>query len=87
MQGIHKLQGKRDLYWSTLVDKPPQPLTEFISRNRFQQIARYIKISNPIGEDDLNSSEWFIKIEPMALHFRKTAQEIYVSGSHISINK
>ena len=87
MQGIHELQGKLDLYWSTLIDEPLQPVTEFISRDRFQQIARYIKISDPTQEDDLDSSEWFTKIEPVASHFRKTAQEIYIPGSHVSVDE
>ena len=87
MQGIHELERKVDLYWSTLVDEPVQPVSEFISCSRFQQIARYIKISDPTQEKDLSKSEWFTKIEPVASHFRKTAQEIYIPGSHISVDE
>ena len=63
---MQALDGKVGDYWTTLDDEAAQPLADYMSRIRFEQISRYIKISNPDDEDDLDDSEWFTKTEPLA---------------------
>jgi Transposase IS4 len=69
--------GCRDLkyYWNQKDDHPDWPVAEYISKTRFEQITRYLKINRP---GDLADDQWYKKVEPLARTFRKaTTKELY----------
>ena len=79
--------GGRDLpyYWNQQDNLPDWPVAEYISRNRFQQISRYIKLNEP---GDLPDDQWYKKVEPLATRFREaTTAEVYQLPQHLSIDE
>lgn len=58
--------GSRDMayYWDKDDRHPNFPLARFISRNRYQQITRYIKINCP--NEQLATKDWWRKVDPLA---------------------
>jgi Transposase IS4 len=79
--------GGRDLayYWNQQDNLPDWPVAEYISRQRFQQIARYLKLNRP---GDLPDDQWYKKVEPLATRFREaTTAEIYQLPQHLSIDE
>lgn len=80
--------GSRNIayYWDTDDKHPDFPVARFISRNRYQQITRYLKINPP--DEDLRAEDWWYKVEPLATQFRKAmSTEIYRPGQNLAINE
>ncbi len=79
--------GSRDLayYWNQQDSLPDWPVAEYISRDRFQQISRYLKLNKP---GDLPDSQWYKKVEPLATKFREaTTAELYELPQNLSIDE
>jgi Transposase IS4 len=72
-------------YWNTHRELPSWPVAEYISRERFQLISRYIKINEP---GDLDDVQWFKKLDPIADLFRAaTTAEMYELPQNLGIDE
>jgi hypothetical protein len=78
-------QSCLDDYWNTSEDKPTFPLQQYITRQRFQQISRYLKINDP--NEDLTGLHDYHKIEPLISSFRQACQSIIHLSESVSIDE
>jgi hypothetical protein len=69
-------------YWATSADTPTYPISEEISRDRFEQISRYFK---PSTKNDEN--EFYDKVEPLSTVFRDNCKKLVIPGSTVSIDE
>ena len=60
-----------------------------MSRTRWEQIRRYLKISNPIEDDKVNTRgpDMWKKLEPLITEFRVNSQRYWTPGSHVSVDE
>jgi hypothetical protein len=84
LMGIHPQPCVED-YWSCSEDKPIFPIQKYITRERFEQICRYLKINNP--EDELCDSEYFMKVEPLLSCLRDASQRLILLPHSVSIDE
>lgn len=85
MIGAVKQPGELASYWSLLPESPIHRWTEEIPLVRFQQIIRYLKINNP--EQQLPLENWWMKLEPLATHWRITARRLVKLGSKVTVDE
>lgn len=84
--GIHD-SGQLDCYWRKNIKQGPIHTPQFyITLNRFEQLKRYLHISDP-REKNLNKKEWWYRVEPLASTFHKAAREYYIPGSELSVDE
>ena len=83
LMGVHP-QSNLHNYWSDSDDKPIYPLEKYISRQRFQQISRFLKVNNP-HEDE--GDEFWHKVEPLSSLFREACQRLLILGDTFSIDE
>ena len=75
-------------YWHTSLIKPLYAtIQKTMSINRFQQIKRYFKMTDPADEPDSYDPDWWKKLKPLATDIQKTSQRYYVPGTHVSIDE
>ena len=58
-----------------------------MSLNRWEDLKRYFKISNPRTDQDSKGANWYTKLEPLLAHFRAACLHYYQAGRNISIDK
>lgn len=60
-----------------------------MSRTRWEQIKRVLKISNSVEDrkHDSRGVDWTKKLEPLATVFRRAAKTYWLPGSHASIDE
>lgn len=79
-----------DTYWRDDETGGPVHLPRlFMSLHRFEQLKRFIHISNP-EEDahrEADAKDWYYKLEPMASIFKDAARRYYKPGSNVSIDE
>ena len=63
------------------------PIHSVISLVRWQQIKRYLKISDPRSERDSKGPDWYAKVEPIYSDFLKASQRYYLPGRDVSIDE
>jgi hypothetical protein len=80
-------QACLDDYWNTSEDKPIFPVQQYISRQRFQQISRYLKINNPDDNDNLAGIHDYHKIEPLMSSFRQACQNLINLSESVSVDE
>ena len=86
--GIHSEPQIED-YWNTKINSGPLYTIPFhISIRRFQQIKRYLHISN--SEEDIqqqrsSTDEWWYKLEPLASDLQRSFRRFYTPGSKVSV--
>lgn len=74
--------------WKVSEDSPLYPIRTYISRNRFHQISRYIKINSPDNvNDNLKDSEFWRKVDPLVTSFRENCKANLKPGSVFSIDE
>jgi hypothetical protein len=56
-----------------------------ISRDRYDQIKRYLHISDPDLKPD--RKHWWRKLEPLSSHLRTCFQTFYSPGSHLAVDE
>ena len=78
-------------YWTI---NPLRPIHGMVlncmSRIRWQQIKRYLKISHPIEMDqnlDSRGSDWWKKLDPLMTEFRNASKKYWILGSHVSVDE
>lgn len=84
LQGICKLP-RTENYWITREDL--NPIHSAMSLLRWQQIKRYLKISDPRSERDSKGPDWYAKLEPIYSDFLKASQRYYLPGRDVSIDE
>ncbi|CAG8808965.1 10158_t:CDS:2, partial [Cetraspora pellucida] len=70
--GVHKIYAVEDL-WNSNKKMAVHNIKQFMSLYQFQQIKRFLHISNPTEP----KSYWYSKIEPLASNLRKTFKKLY----------
>ena len=60
-----------------------------MSRTRWEHIRRYLKISNPIEDEKVNTRgpDWWKKLEPLITEFRVNSQRYWTPSSHVSVDE
>jgi hypothetical protein len=60
-----------------------------MSSKRWKQIKRYLKISNLINDQKMNTkkSDWWKKLNWLIIQFRITSKKYWTSDNHVSINE
>jgi hypothetical protein len=84
LMGVHHM-GQIDDYWNCSEDKPVFPLQALMSRQRFEQFTRYLKINSP--HEDVNDQHFWQKVEPLSTSFREASQEILRLGDSVNIDE
>ncbi|KAL1993893.1 hypothetical protein VTN49DRAFT_2562 [Thermomyces lanuginosus] len=87
--GVHHIKSVEDL-WRRDGKVPSHLPSQYMSRVRFEQIQRFLKVSDPREDDEQkrsNSKEWWYKIEPMANCFQEAATSYYQPGSWLSVDE
>jgi hypothetical protein len=84
LMGIHP-QASVEEYWNCSEDKPVFPFQRYITRQRFEQISRYLKVNNP--QDQLDTTEYFMKIEPLLSTVRDACQNLILLPHTVSIDE
>jgi hypothetical protein len=60
----------------------------YMTYKRFEQINRFLKVSNPATEEARQDRKiWWYKLEPLATEFHKAAKKYYTPGSKISVDE
>lgn len=54
---------------------------------RWEQLKRYLKISNPNTEKDSKVIHWYTKVEPLYSDFVKASQSYFVPGLDVSMDE
>jgi hypothetical protein len=83
--GVHD-SNRVDLYWR--IDSNQGPIhmpIQYMPLKRFEQIKRYLHVSNPRIKD--KDKEWWHKLEPLASTLQKAFKRYYTPGSNISIDE
>ena len=75
-------------YWNTDSSLPIYTaITETMSLKRFEQMKRYLKISNVFTEEDPSGPYFFDKIGPLHEHFVRVSKELLVPGRNVSVDE
>ena len=75
-------------YWTTNSVNPIHTLvSNHMSRSYWEQIKRYLKIPNPNETFDTQGPDWWKKLEPLVIEFRKASQKYWIPGSHVSVDE
>jgi hypothetical protein len=72
-------------YWNTSSDKPIFPIQEYITRQRFQQISRYLKVNSP--HKDVPKKRFFDKLEPLLSSFKAASQKLINLPDTVSVDE
>jgi hypothetical protein len=87
LMGVHP-QDRLEDYWSTSEDKPRFPIQQEMSRERFQQISRYLKVNSPHEQPaDPQREHDYHKIEPLMSSFRLACQSLISLPETVSIDE
>ena len=74
-------------YWKLQEDKAFFLIVRAMSLKRFEQIKRYLKVSDPLTEPDPKYSTWYAKIEPLYSDFCSTSQRLLIPGRNVSVDE
>jgi hypothetical protein len=78
---------RADLYWQNDPNQGPIHMPQrYMTLKRFEQIKRYLHISNPKTKAK-NNKEWWYKLEPLASSLQESFKRHYTPGSNISIDE
>jgi hypothetical protein len=100
--GIHNSK-RTDLYWKNDIESGPIHTPQlYMSLTRFEQIKRYLHISQPLGDnvdepkdpesaaqypDEYMEKMWWHKVLPLADIFRDACQKYYIPGTNTTIDE
>ena len=75
-------------YWNTTSNFAiHEMITQAMSLKRWEQIKRFLKISNPYETIDTRGPDWWKKLEPLTTDFRKPSKKYWIPGSHLSVDE
>jgi hypothetical protein len=79
--GMHR-ETLRDDYW-----RPPSRLATVISKNRFDQLHRYIHIRDKYTHPQTEQEGFHWKVEPIATMIRTNCQQNWLPATHVAIDE
>lgn len=83
--GAQSNSGELESFWDTSPNTPEWPISKYISRDRFEQITKYLKVCEPVK---LADKDWFKVVEPLATAFRAAiTPELIQLPTHFSIDE
>ncbi len=77
-------------YWITNINHAMHDMIiNFMSRTRWKQIKRYLKIFNLLEDQkiDTRDVDWWKKLESLTSEFRKASKTYWLSDSHVSVDE
>ena len=86
--GVHKSPAIKHYFEKT--ETSPLHLTcNYMSHTRYEQLKRFIHISDPAGDElrPPGEKDWWFKLEPLASSFRAAAQQYYQPGSNLALDE
>jgi Transposase IS4 len=89
-QGVHYTNQPIEDYWNVDTDAPVnKSLGKYMRVTRWQQIQRYLKVSDPITdlEFDMQGKDYWRKMDPLATRFRARCQSGFKGGTHFAIDE
>ena len=95
--GLYRLPNV-EVYWQTNGLAPLHPtITNTISRVRYQQLHRFLHISDPIDQSETEAYDtyrrrkplrkWYYRILPIAADLKVNWQRYRTPGSHLAIDE
>lgn len=78
-------QSRLEDYWNTSEVKPIFPIQQYITRENFEQISRYLKVNSPAEE--MSEQRCFHKLEPLLSTFRTACQKLVNLPDTMSIDE
>ena len=87
LQGETRIPSTQD-YWNTDANKTViPPILETMTVRRWEQIKRFLKISNPTRDVDSFGPGWYTKVEPLYSDFVKSSRTYLVPGRDVSVDE
>jgi hypothetical protein len=86
----HTVMSRIRSYWNTNLNLAIHALIfNVMSRTRWKQIKRYLKISNSLENRNLDTrdSDWWKKLESLTSEFRRASKRHWLSDSHVSVDE
>ena len=88
--GVHQELQIKDHWNIDSKSGPIHPISYHISLRRYEQIKRYLHISNT--EEDIrqqysSTDRWWYKLEPLASSLQRSFSQFYIPGSKVSIDE
>ena len=86
--GVHKSPAIKHYFEKT--ETSPLHLTcNYMSHTRYEQLKRFIHISDPAGDElrPPGEKDWWFKLEPLASSFRAAAQQYYQPGPNLALHE
>src|SRR5271170_4932975 len=80
--GITKESGIID-YWGSIEAGTEHICKKYLGKNRFQQLDRYIRMTNP----DIEPHSTFDRIQDGAEHIRLRCRELFTPGTHLAVDE
>ncbi|CAG8816529.1 24477_t:CDS:2, partial [Cetraspora pellucida] len=80
---IKSYEGGLEDLWNSNEKMAVHNIKQFMSLYQFQQIKRFLHISNPTEP----KSYWYSKIEPLASNLQKIFKKLYTSSTRVSIDE
>ena len=75
-------------YWNTDTNRTIHPaILNAISVRRWEQIKRYLKISNPTTDLDSTGPNWYAKVEPLYSEFVRSSLLFLIPGRDVSVDE
>jgi len=71
-------------YWGPIEKGAAHKVTEYISRNRFEQLERYIRCS-PMPEDGFHTT--FDRVDELSEHLRVLCRKFWRPGPHLAVDE
>jgi len=60
---------------------------KYISKDRFQQLDRYIRATKPRPQDNNSSKSTFNRVNDLSEHWRILYRKFYNPGAHLAVDK
>ena len=75
-------------YWGDLEeDGCSHIVKKYISKNRFQQLDRYIRATKPWPQDDNSSKSTFDRVNDLSEHLRVLCHKLYNPGACLAVDE
>jgi hypothetical protein len=88
--GVHHSDQPIEAYWNADDEAPINAsLGRFMGSTRWKQIQRYMKVSDPMKEDqyDMQGKDYWRKVDPLTTRFRGRCRQGFKGGTHFFIDE
>jgi hypothetical protein len=78
------IESATEDYWGDLEeDSCSHMVKKYISKDRFQQLDRYIRATKPRPQDDNSSKSTFNRVNDLSEHLQILCRKLYNPGAHL----